>query len=108
MDKDKSTSFPFGQKTVWQPNPEWVEQSNLKKFMTRHNLSGYEALFQTSVREIDWFWNAVMQDLDIQFYQPFTKMVDLKDGIQFPRWCVDGKMNIIHNCLDKWQNTQAA
>jgi acetyl-CoA synthetase len=108
MDKDKSTSFPFGQKVVWQPNPEWVEQSNLKKFMNRHNLTGYEELFQKSVREIDWFWNAVMQDLDIKFYQPYSRIVDLKDGIQFPRWCVDGKMNIIHNCLDKWQDTQVA
>jgi acetyl-CoA synthetase len=80
MDKNKSTPFPFGQKTVWQPNPEWVEQSNLKKFM----------------------------DLDIQFYQPYSRIVDLKDGIQFPRWCVDGKMNIIHNCLDKWQDTPVA
>ena len=108
MDKDKSTSFPFGQKTVWQPNPEWVEQSNLKKFMDRHNLPTYDELFKKSVAEIDWFWQAVLQDLDIQFYQPYSRIVDLKDGIQFPRWCVDGKMNIIHNCLDKWQDTPVA
>ena len=108
MDKNKSTPFPFGQKTVWQPNPEWVEQSNLKKFMDRHNLPTYDELFKKSVAEIDWFWQAVLQDLDIQFYQPFTKMVDLKDGIQFPSWCVGGKMNIVHNCLDKWQDTPVA
>ena len=108
MDKNKSTPFPFGQKTVWQPNPEWVEQSNLKKFMDRHNLPTYDELFKKSVAEIDWFWQAVLQDLDIQFYQPYSRIVDLKDGIQFPRWCVDGKMNIIHNCLDKWQDTPVA
>ena len=43
--------------------------------------------------------------LDIQFYEPFSKVMDLSKGIQFPNWCVDGKMNIVHNCVDKWQNS---
>jgi acetyl-CoA synthetase len=105
MEKNKNTSFPFGQEIAWQPNPDWIEESNLKKFMVKHQLSDYDQLFRKSVEEIDWFWEAVFQDLDIQFYQPYTKVVDLKEGIQFPRWCVDGKMNIILNCLDKWQDT---
>ena len=108
MEKNKNTSFPFGQEIAWQPNPDWIEESNLKKFMVKHQLSGYDQLFRKSVEEIDWFWEAVFQDLDIQFYQPYTKVVDLKEGIQFPRWCVDGKMNIILNCLDKWQDTPVA
>ena len=108
MEKNKNTSFPFGQEIAWRPNPEWIEQSNLKKFMDKHKLSNYDELMRKSVEEIDWFWEAVFQDLDIQFYQPYTKVVDLKEGIQFPRWCVDGKMNIILNCLDKWQDTPVA
>jgi acetyl-CoA synthetase len=31
--------------------------------------------------------------------------VDLSHGIQWPTWCVDGKLNIVHNCLDKWMGT---
>jgi acetyl-CoA synthetase len=108
MEKNKNTSFPFGQEIAWRPNPDWIEQSNLKKFMDKHKLSNYDELMRKSVEEIDWFWEAVFQDLDIQFYQPYSKIVDLKDGIQFRQWCVDGKMNIIHNCLDKWQNTPNA
>jgi len=50
----------------------------------------------------------VMEDLDIRFTQPYSQIVDLSDGAQFPRWCVDGQMNIIHNCLDKWQTTATA
>ncbi|MCB0055222.1 MAG: AMP-binding protein, partial [Caldilinea sp.] len=38
-------------------------------------------------------------------YTPYTQVVDLGDGVEFPRWCVGGKLNIIHNCLDKWQDT---
>ncbi|NIR68098.1 MAG: AMP-binding protein, partial [Aliifodinibius sp.] len=73
--------------------------------MDRHQIANYEELYQRSIEDIAWFWNAVMDDLDIQFYHPYHRIVDLSDNIQFPQWCVAGKMNIIHNCLDKWQST---
>ena len=44
-----------------------------------------------------------MKDLDIEFYRPYEKVVDTAEGIHFPKWCVNGQMNIAHNCLDKWQ-----
>lgn len=98
-------TFPFGQKIVWQPNPQWMAESNLQKFMETHHIKDYDALFRRSIDDIAWFWDAVMKDLDIQFYQPYEKIVDMSEGIQFPKWCVGGKMNIVHNCLDKWQKT---
>ena len=103
----KST-FPFGQEIVWQPNPDWVAESNIRKLMDRLNIDEYDELLRRSVEDIEWFWDAVLKDLDIQFYRPYSRVVDLSSGIQFPRWCVDGKMNIIHNCLDRWQDTPVA
>ncbi|NUQ43728.1 MAG: AMP-binding protein [Calditrichaceae bacterium] len=73
--------------------------------MDAHAIAGYDELYRRSVADIAWFWDAVLKDLDIQFYQPYRTIVDLRDGIQFPQWCVGGEMNIIHNCLDKWQAT---
>ena len=99
------TTFPFGQQIVWQPNPEWIAQSNLQTFMDRHGIPSYDALLERSITDLEWFWDAVLEDLDIQFYRPYSQVVDLSQGIQFPRWCVGGQMNIIHNCLDKWQET---
>ena len=63
---------------------------------------------ERSSSDYAWFWDSVLKDLDIQFYKPYDKIVDLERGIQFPRWCVGGKMNIIHNCLDKWQSGPVA
>ena len=103
-----TTTFPFGQEIAWQPNPDWIAQSNLQQFMDRHGIESYDALLARSVEDIAWFWDAVMEDLDIRFTQPYSQIVDLSDGVQFPRWCVDGQMNIIHNCLDKWQTTATA
>ncbi|PSQ78259.1 MAG: AMP-dependent synthetase [Bacteroidetes bacterium QH_7_62_13] len=58
-----------------------------------------------STEDVGWFWDAVLDDLDIEFYEDYDEIVDLSDGIQYPTWCVGGKMNIVHNLLDKWQNT---
>ncbi|MFN3983554.1 MAG: hypothetical protein ACK4SA_24555, partial [Caldilinea sp.] len=37
-------TFPFGQPTVWQPNPRWIAESNLQDFMNRHGIDDYDAL----------------------------------------------------------------
>src|SRR5690606_26402064 len=56
--------------------------------------------------DVAWFTDAVLRFLDIRFYEPYSKVVDLSEGIQFPKWCVGGKMNIVHNCIDKWTSTE--
>ena len=103
-----TNTFPFGQDIAWQPNPDWIAQSNLQRFMDRHGIPSYDALLTRSVEDIGWFWDAVMEDLDIRFTHPYSQIVDLSAGAPFARWCVDGQMNIIHNCLDKWQTTETA
>ncbi len=99
------TSFPFHQPIAWQPNDQWIAESNLRAFMDEHLISDYDILLQRATDDIAWFWDAVIDDLGIVFDRPYTQVVDLNDGIQFPRWCVDGRMNIVESCLDKWLDT---
>ena len=101
-------TFPFDQEIAWQPNPEWIAQSNLQLFMDRHGIGSYDDLLARAVEDIGWFWDAVMEDLDIRFAHPYSQIVDLSAGAPFAQWCVGGQMNIIHNCLDKWQDTETA
>ena len=99
------TQFPYGQQIVWQPNAEYVHKSRLKRFMDRHGLATYEQLMERSTTDISWFWEAVFDDLGIEFFEPYSQVVDLSRGFQWPKWCVGGKLNIVHNCLDKWIDT---
>lgn len=99
------TQFPYGQQIVWQPNAEYVHKSRLKRFMDRHGLATYEQLMERSTTDISWFWEAVFDDLGIEFFEPYSQVVDLSRGFQWPEWCVGGKLNIVHNCLDKWIDT---
>ena len=59
----------------------------------------------TSTTDIAWFWDSVLRDLDIQFYKPYSRIVDLSEGKPWAKWCVDGEMNIVHNMLDKYAGT---
>ena len=97
-----TVSFAFGGSIVWNPTPEHVEHANLTAFMRAYHIKDFEELMQKSTRDVAWFTDAVLKFLDIQFYEPYSKAVDLSRGIQFPKWCIDGKMNIVHNCVDKW------
>ncbi|MBN8580140.1 MAG: AMP-binding protein [Anaerolineae bacterium] len=101
-----SEPFTFGGEIVWKPLPEQIEHANLTRFMRLHAIQDFEQLMQRSTQDVAWFTDAVLKFLDIQFYQPYSKVVGLKEGIQFPKWCVDGKMNIVHNCVEKWTADQ--
>jgi len=98
-------AFPFGQEIVWEPDPSEMAASNLQAFMDRHGIDGYDELQRRSTDDIAWFWDAVLDDLNIEFYRDYDDIVDLSRGIEFPEWCVGGEMNIVHNLLDKWQGT---
>ncbi|MBW8011017.1 MAG: AMP-binding protein [Chloroflexi bacterium] len=74
--------------------------------MRQHNIADFTELMQRSTEDVAWFTEAVLKFLDIQFQQPYSKVVDLSKGIMWPQWCVDGKMNIAHNCVDKYIGTQ--
>ncbi len=98
-------TFNFGGEIVWRPTPQLIHNSRLKKFMDQYDLPDFQSLMHRSTTDLDWFWNAVLTDLAIQFYKPYSQVVDLSNGIERPVWCVDGVMNIVHNCLDKYIGT---
>jgi acetyl-CoA synthetase len=58
-----------------------------------------------STTDIAWFWDTILRDLDVQFYKPYSRVVDLSDGKPWAHWCVDGEMNIVHNMIDKYAGT---
>ncbi|PYJ02467.1 MAG: AMP-dependent synthetase, partial [Verrucomicrobia bacterium] len=98
-------SFDLGGEIVWRPSPELIAQSNLMRFMQAHGLHSLEELQARSTTDIEWFWEAVLRELDIRFRRPYARVVDLARGIAWPEWCVGGVMNIVDNCLDKYAGT---
>jgi acetyl-CoA synthetase len=102
------SEFQFGGDFVWYPAPELIAQSNVTRFIREHGLDSYEELMSRSTTDIAWFWDSVLRDLQIEFYKPCSRVVDLSRGKAWPRWCVDGEMNIVHNLLDKYARAPTA
>ncbi|HEY1306150.1 MAG TPA: AMP-binding protein [Vicinamibacterales bacterium] len=100
-----SDQFEFGGEISWRPSRDYVERSRLAAFMREHGLRDYAHLMQRSTTDLDWFWRAVLDDLGIEFYEPYHTVLDTSAGPAHARWCVGGRMNIVHNCLDKWEGT---
>ncbi|WP_420454272.1 AMP-binding protein [Rubrivirga sp.] len=100
-----SDPFPFGQSAAWTPTPEHAAETHLARFWTHLGLDGYAALERWALDDVGRFWDAVMEDLGIEFAEPYTQILDDAAGIERPRWCVGGRMNIVHNGLDRWAGT---
>jgi len=86
---------------IWEPYGDYLEKANITRFMNRHGIESYDELIERSVTDIEWFWNAALADLDVQWYEPYTNLLDDSKGIEWARWFEDGKTNIILNCLDR-------
>jgi acetyl-CoA synthetase len=102
-----SEAFDFGGEIVWRPTAEYIERAHLTNFMRLHKIRDFKELMSLSTQDVAWFTEAVISYLDIRFYEPYTEVVNLAEGIAWPKWCVGGKMNIVHNCLDKYIGSQA-
>src|SRR5947209_20357329 len=102
--KSKIQNIPVGQDApgvAWRPTPEYIERNRLKRFMDRHGIGSVEELLQRSTADIAWFWDAAVKDLEIEWYTPYTQVVDLSRGIQWPRWFVGAEYNYVHDAVDK-------
>ncbi len=86
---------------VWRPTPEVVEKSRLRRFMARHGNASFGELLARSVDDVAWFWDAVVKDLELEWFRPYTQVLDLSDGPEWPRWFVGGQYNYVHDAVDK-------
>ncbi len=100
-----SENLTYQSEFVWQPSADYINQAHLTRFIRQNNLDDFNDLMVRSTQDPAWFTESVLRYLDIQFYQPYSQVLDLSRGIAWPRWVVGGEMNIVHNMLDKYIGT---
>jgi acetyl-CoA synthetase len=86
---------------IWRRDPAAAARTHIARFLRTHGLGSLEELGRRSVEDIAWYWDAVQRDLDWRWSTPFTGVVDLSRGIQWPRWFPGGRMNLAENCVDR-------
>ena len=97
----------MSQEYVWEPSPEIIGNSNMMAFMQAHGIEDFPAFVARADDDPEWFWNAIIEHLGIPFSKPYDKVVDVTDGIAWPKWCVGGETNVTASCLVRHRGTAA-
>jgi acetyl-CoA synthetase len=85
-----------------------VERANVTRLARRHGLDEYRELLARSQEDPEWFWPAVIEDMGLEFAQPWSEVVDRSRGPEWCRWFVGGKLNIAWNCVHRWAHGDRA
>ncbi len=90
---------------AWNPSDDIVRHTTLARFLARHGMSDLDALLARADAEPQWYWRALLDFFAIRFVRPYTEVLDVSAGIEWPKWCVGGTTNLTLNCLDRHRGT---
>jgi acetyl-CoA synthetase len=88
----------------WNPTTHYIEGANVTRLARAHGLPGIDELRSRSVADTAWYWGAAATDLGLHFRTPYSRVLDLRNGIEHPDWFVDATMNIVDSCLLRWRD----
>ena len=90
---------------LWHPTPAVIDNAVMQRLLRTTGIADLAALNQRATDDPEWFWAAILGFLDVQFYKPYQQVMDVSRGIEWAKWCVGGKTNLVLNCLDKHRET---
>ncbi|MFC4249033.1 AMP-binding protein [Natribaculum luteum] len=93
---------------VHEPSREFVESTNVYAFMEEHGIDDYDELIERTTTDlgdgesgVDWFWDELVDYLDVEFYEEYDAVRDDSEGPKFTDWYPGGEINVAHNVLDR-------
>jgi len=96
-------SVNFTKKSVtapaWMPSPDFISTTNMAWLMRQVGANSYDELHRWSVRHREQFWKLAIERLDVRLRHPFSRVMDLTDGVESPRWLPDARLNIVESCF---------
>ncbi len=84
------------------PTEDQKINSNIYRFMQKHDISTLEQLTEKANNDLEWFWKEVEKYCEIVWDKPYQKVLDLSKGLPWPKWFVDGKTNIYKSSVEKF------
>src|SRR5436305_8186992 len=87
---------------VWSPSEEVLQHANVVRLMRRAGVDDYRELQRRSAEDPEWFWPLAVEDMGLEFSQPWDRVVDLTRGPEWATWFVGGKLNLAWNCVHRW------
>ena len=84
---------------AWRPDRQTLERAQLTRFLQFAGCANFEELYRSSIEDIPGFTAKVLGFLEVRFRRPWTRMLDLSEGLPWGRWCIGGVLNIADSCL---------
>ena len=69
--------------------------------MREHGIADWRELIRQSQDDVEWFWDAVVRFLGIEFTRPYERVLDTSRGIEWSTWFGGGELNLTRNCVDR-------
>ncbi|HSG73570.1 MAG TPA: AMP-binding protein [Nitrosopumilaceae archaeon] len=70
--------------------------------MKKQGIDTWDELSNKAKSDLDWFWQAVDEDIGIVWYEKYSHVSDFSHGIPWAKWFVDGKTNITSSSVEKF------
>jgi acetyl-CoA synthetase len=86
---------------IWKPTRLQIEATNVWRFMRRLGFGKREEFLRYSVEQPHSFWGELANEIQIDWFTPFTQVMDTSAGAPWTRWFTGGRLNIVHNCVDR-------
>jgi acetyl-CoA synthetase len=90
---------------IWEPSQAFIESTNVWRFMQRLGFGDREEFLRFSRDEPERFWDELVREISVEWSTPYSRVLDASRGSEWARWFTGGRLNIAHNCLDRWAGT---
>jgi acetyl-CoA synthetase len=84
---------------LWIPSEEQIQRTHIATLMRELGLDTYPQLHRWSVERWPEYWQRMIQQVGIQFRQPYNDLVDFSQGMTRPQWLVNARLNIVESCF---------
>src|SRR5205085_1118924 len=71
---------------IWEPSQHFIESTNVWRFMRRLGFSDREAFLLFSREQPERFWDEVMREMRVEWFQPYGQVVDTSRGVEWAQW----------------------
>ena len=89
---------------VWYPSGKRMKNYRLFKWMKSLGFDDYDLFHKKTTEDLPWFWNEVVKELQLIWYKPYDFVLQTEEDWKYPRWFVNGKINVVENAVEKWAN----
>jgi acetyl-CoA synthetase len=93
---------------IWNPSRAFIESTNVWRFMQRLGFEDRETFLRFTRENPERFWDETMRELRVEWFEPYGQVLDASRGPEWTQWFTGGRLNIAHNCLDRWAETDRA